>query len=256
MRGSPDVNVNRRPALRVDDPGVHAACCGANTWTATQGSSTVFINGKGAHRMGDRTRHCGGAGQLVEGSPNVMVGESTSAVAAASRPASTAEGNRAPPAAGPPSPATTAPAGSRPPASSSPAVAGAGAGASSPTTPPPASADTAASAATEASGDAAAATATEAGSTRDPGPAPPAQAVALEASEQPTGDLTWVEVQLVDDDGEPYANVDYRMKLPDGSVREGVTDGDGLVKFDGIDPGECEIAFPTLDVADSDIAPV
>jgi hypothetical protein len=59
----------------VDDPGIHAACCGPNTWTATQGSLTVFINGKGAHRMGDQNRHCGGMGQLVEGSPNVIVGE-------------------------------------------------------------------------------------------------------------------------------------------------------------------------------------
>jgi len=78
IQGSPDVNVNRRPALRVDDPGLHTACCGANTWTATKGSATVFINGKSAHRMGDQTRHCGGMGQLVEGSPNVIVGESSS----------------------------------------------------------------------------------------------------------------------------------------------------------------------------------
>jgi outer membrane protein OmpA-like peptidoglycan-associated protein len=68
--------VNRRPALRVDDVGIHAACCGANTWTATKGSVTVFINGKGAHRMGDQNRHCGGMGMLFEGSPNVIVGES------------------------------------------------------------------------------------------------------------------------------------------------------------------------------------
>jgi uncharacterized Zn-binding protein involved in type VI secretion len=78
IQGSPDVNVNRRPALRVDDPGIHAACCGANTWTAAKGSATVFINGKSAHRIGDQTRHCGGMGQLVEGSPNVIVGESSS----------------------------------------------------------------------------------------------------------------------------------------------------------------------------------
>jgi uncharacterized Zn-binding protein involved in type VI secretion len=73
------VNVNRRPALRVDDPGVHAACCGQNTWVAQAGSATVFINCKAAHRIGDATRHCGGPGQLVEGSPNVIVGETTSA---------------------------------------------------------------------------------------------------------------------------------------------------------------------------------
>lgn len=70
------MNINRRPAVRVDDRGVHAACCGPNTWTATQGSTTVFVNGKGAHRIGDQNRHCGGLGQLVEGSPNVIVDDS------------------------------------------------------------------------------------------------------------------------------------------------------------------------------------
>lgn len=67
----------------MDDPGVHAACCGANTWTAAKGSATVFINGKSAHRMGDQTRHCGGMGQLAEGSPNVIVGEAAVAASGA-----------------------------------------------------------------------------------------------------------------------------------------------------------------------------
>ena len=42
--GSPNVNVNSRPALRVGDHGMHAACCGPNTWTASAGSGTVNIN--------------------------------------------------------------------------------------------------------------------------------------------------------------------------------------------------------------------
>jgi uncharacterized Zn-binding protein involved in type VI secretion len=75
IRGSDDVNVNGRPALRVDDPGIHSPCCGANTWTATKGSSTVFINGKAAYRVGDQSRHCGGMGQLIDGSSNVVVGD-------------------------------------------------------------------------------------------------------------------------------------------------------------------------------------
>jgi hypothetical protein len=39
-----------------------------------QGSMTVFVNGKPAVRMGDKTKHCGGLGQMVEGSQNVDVG--------------------------------------------------------------------------------------------------------------------------------------------------------------------------------------
>ncbi|MBC7977736.1 MAG: PAAR domain-containing protein [Myxococcales bacterium] len=72
--GSPDCNVNKLPAVRVDDTGVHMACCGPNTWTAKMGSSTVFINNKAAHRQGDQDKHCGGMGQMIEGSTNVIVG--------------------------------------------------------------------------------------------------------------------------------------------------------------------------------------
>jgi len=74
VAGSTDVKINGRPAVRVGDPGIHAACCGPNTWTATKGSGTVFINGKPAHRQGDQDQHCGGVGQMVEGSTDVFIG--------------------------------------------------------------------------------------------------------------------------------------------------------------------------------------
>jgi uncharacterized Zn-binding protein involved in type VI secretion len=72
--GSPDVITNMMPSLRVGDKGMHAVCCNTNTWEATKGSGTVFINSKAAHRLGDTDKHCGGSGQLVEGSSNVVVG--------------------------------------------------------------------------------------------------------------------------------------------------------------------------------------
>jgi uncharacterized Zn-binding protein involved in type VI secretion len=72
--GSPNVLTNSLPSLRVDDMGIHMACCGPNTWTAKKGSATVFINNKAAHRMGDADEHCGGMGQMIEGSGTVMVG--------------------------------------------------------------------------------------------------------------------------------------------------------------------------------------
>jgi len=74
IAGSPNVNVNKRPAGRKDDPGIHAACCGPNTWNATGCSGTVNINGKGAHRMNDAQKHCGGSGKSIEGSPDVITG--------------------------------------------------------------------------------------------------------------------------------------------------------------------------------------
>lgn len=73
--GSPNVMVNSLPALRVDDMGVHAACCGPNMWTATKGSGTVFINGKAAHRKDDDQQHCGGKGALNTASANVLSGD-------------------------------------------------------------------------------------------------------------------------------------------------------------------------------------
>jgi len=72
--GSPDVNVNNLPAMRVGDPGIHAACCGTNTWNAQAGSSKVMINGKPAHRKTDATKHCGGVGQMSTGSSDVITG--------------------------------------------------------------------------------------------------------------------------------------------------------------------------------------
>lgn len=74
IKGSPNVMVNKLPALRVTDNGIHGACCGPNTWTAQAGSATVFINNLKAHRQGDADQHCGGMGRLITGSPNVIVG--------------------------------------------------------------------------------------------------------------------------------------------------------------------------------------
>lgn len=72
--GSNDVFVNSLPAVRQGDSGIHAACCGPNTWQATAGSGTVFINGQPAHRKGDAEQHCGGVGASDMGSPDVFVG--------------------------------------------------------------------------------------------------------------------------------------------------------------------------------------
>ena len=72
--GSPDVFINDYAAVRMDDIGMHAACCGPNMWTAVAGSSTVFINNKPAHRKDDNDQHCGGMGKMDEGSPDVIIG--------------------------------------------------------------------------------------------------------------------------------------------------------------------------------------
>ena len=72
--GSPDVLANGQKVLRVQDPGKHSSCCGANSWVVAKGSRTVFFNGIPAARVGDDTTHCGGKGALVIGSDNVITG--------------------------------------------------------------------------------------------------------------------------------------------------------------------------------------
>ncbi len=63
--GSPNVLIDGKPAARVGDPGIHAACCGSNTFVITTGDPNVLIDGKPAARMGDQTKHCGGAGSII-----------------------------------------------------------------------------------------------------------------------------------------------------------------------------------------------
>jgi uncharacterized Zn-binding protein involved in type VI secretion len=60
--------------LRIGDSGVHGSCCGSNSWIASGGSDSVFINGIPAVRLGDETTHCGGKGRMVEASPDVEIG--------------------------------------------------------------------------------------------------------------------------------------------------------------------------------------
>ncbi|HEY4243304.1 MAG TPA: PAAR domain-containing protein [Kofleriaceae bacterium] len=83
ITASGDTNVNNLPALRLNDPGMHTACCVSNTWKVSQGSQTVLINGKPAARQTDQTRHCGGFGTIIMGSPDVIIGGPPTAAASA-----------------------------------------------------------------------------------------------------------------------------------------------------------------------------
>lgn len=213
IQGSPDVNVNKRPALRVDDPGIHTACCGANTWTATQGSQTVFINGKSAHRMGDQNRHCGGMGTLVEGSPNVIVGESNGGGGGGGG-------------------------GGTSQAAGGGGGGGGGAGAGS------------------GGGDAAAAGPAPAPAVRPASPVPGPPPLPP-TSPTPPGEqlpLTTLEVVIVDDQGAPVSGVRVEVTDPSGQRHEVTTNPDGLVRLDGLTPGQCDVALPELDHMDWEVA--
>jgi type VI secretion system secreted protein VgrG len=58
---------------------------------------------------------------------------------------------------------------------------------------------------------------------------------------------SWIEIELVGEDGSPIPGEAYKITLPDGTVAEGTLDDKGLARVDGIDPGNCQIAFPNLD---------
>jgi hypothetical protein len=175
---------------------------------------TVFINGKGAHRMGDPTRHCGGIGQLIEGSPNVIVGESGSA-----------GGGR----------------GGRPaPIGGSSASNGQ-------------AHDGAASAARNATSEAVRSSPTAARSGADPNAGATASPPANQAESppvapgDPTAELSWIELRLVGEDGSPIAGERYRVTPSSGNVREGYLDASGSVRLHGLRSGDCELTFPDLD---------
>jgi hypothetical protein len=56
-----------------------------------------------------------------------------------------------------------------------------------------------------------------------------------------------IEVQVTDAQGEPMPNAPFRIKLPDGSVREGKSDGEGFIRFpDNTQTGEMEFALTGL----------
>jgi len=60
---------------------------------------------------------------------------------------------------------------------------------------------------------------------------------------------SWIEFQLVDEKGKPVPNAKYKVKVPDGSLLEGALNGEGVVRVDNIDPGQCQITFPEIDAA-------
>jgi uncharacterized Zn-binding protein involved in type VI secretion len=74
ISASSNVFVNGAPALRVDDIGMHTACCGTNMWQITSASGKVFVNGSQVVRQGDPTLHCGGIGKMVDASATVVDG--------------------------------------------------------------------------------------------------------------------------------------------------------------------------------------
>ncbi|ARA91971.1 hypothetical protein AWN76_001515 [Rhodothermaceae bacterium RA] len=61
---------------------------------------------------------------------------------------------------------------------------------------------------------------------------------------------TWVEIELVDEKGEPVGGEAYWIRTASGKAITGRLDRQGRARVRGIDPGSCEITFPDLNATD------
>lgn len=60
--------------------------------------------------------------------------------------------------------------------------------------------------------------------------------------------ISWIEIEMVDQEDQPLPGVPYKITLPDGkTVAQGTLDEKGFARVDFIDPGSCKVTFPTLD---------
>ncbi len=60
---------------------------------------------------------------------------------------------------------------------------------------------------------------------------------------------TWVEFVLTDASGNPVPGEPYEVELPNKKITTGTTDGEGLVRIEGVDPGNVKVRFPRRDKA-------
>lgn len=56
-------------------------------------------------------------------------------------------------------------------------------------------------------------------------------------------ELTWIEIQLLDFNDKPLAGHPYELELPDGTIRKGTVNAEGLARVTGIDPGQCKLTW-------------
>lgn len=60
-------------------------------------------------------------------------------------------------------------------------------------------------------------------------------------------ELTWIEIELIDEDDNPVPGERYEIEVPDGRVVRGTLNQKGFARVEGLEPGNCKITFPELD---------
>ena len=58
---------------------------------------------------------------------------------------------------------------------------------------------------------------------------------------------SWIEIELVDENGDGIAGEPFQVETPDGKLCAGTLDHKGFKRVEHIDPGSCKITFPRLD---------
>lgn len=58
---------------------------------------------------------------------------------------------------------------------------------------------------------------------------------------------SWIEIELVNEEGNPVAGEPFKVTLPDESMFSGTLNEKGFYRIEGIDQGTCKITFPNLD---------
>jgi type VI secretion system secreted protein VgrG len=60
-------------------------------------------------------------------------------------------------------------------------------------------------------------------------------------------ELSWIEIEMVDEEDEPVPGEKYKITLPDDSVAEGTLDEKGCARVEGFEKGTCKVCFSDLD---------
>jgi type VI secretion system secreted protein VgrG len=54
----------------------------------------------------------------------------------------------------------------------------------------------------------------------------------------------WIQIELLDEDGNGVTNAPYELHLANGAVKKGRLDGSGKARVDDLPSGSCRVVFP------------
>ncbi len=76
---------------------------------------------------------------------------------------------------------------------------------------------------------------------------PPVKAEPEQPGSSEEKKLSWIEIELVDEENKPVPGEPYKITTSDNKVESGTLDNKGFARVEGIEPGTCKVTFPKLD---------